>query len=282
MKHIVAHGDLDGIISAALLARRHGWSPDEVKVTFTQPFLVDRVAVGEDDEVYVVDLAVNNRDPRMTRDFITRLGGRLVAWYDHHIGWGNEFKDGRDLRFVIAEGYPSCAFLVGGSSSLVADANAADTRKGLLSDRGILIENATKADLSDDRTRDAAFRWLLGDESARAVLEDAARRYAEVMAETERLASGYRVDGCVAVVDARESNHRYDLTQLLLAGQKKARFAVVLVKDPRDGSKRVTVATGDRSVNLVEVFGLPSGAPFRVNLPVERYEEAVARLNCLQ
>lgn len=277
-KHIVAHGDLDGVVSAALLAKRNNWSLDDVKTTFTQPFSVNQVAVGDDDEVYVVDIAINNRDPQMTQDFIVRLGPRLVRWYDHHAGWGADVEN--DPRFIVKDA-PSCASIVGGDPALAADADAADTRKGTLSDRGQLIESAMKADLANDAVREAAFRWLMGDESARAALDGAARRYAAVVAETERLASGYRVDGSVAVVDARESNHNYDLTQLLLAGQKKARFAAALVRNPRDGGERVTIATQDKSVNLVSVFGLQSGAPFRVTLPAEQCGDALARLNAL-
>jgi hypothetical protein len=64
---------------------------------------------------------------------------------------------------------------------------------------------------------------------------------------------------------------------LLLAGQKLAPFAVVVTVHPQQG-EGLTIATSCKDVNLVELFGLGSGAPFRVSLPAKRLEEALAKL----
>ncbi len=283
---LVAHGDFDGIVSAVLASWRHPL--EDVRVAFVQPFTVDKVEVADDEDVIVVDVAVNNRDSKMTTDFISRLGGRLYRWFDHHQGWESLKIDD---RLVINSDAPSCAQVVMSSSqdgdmeyyfgTLVADATAADTRQGQLSSEADLIERATKANLSDDSVREAAFRWLLGDKSKLSVLEAAAEKYAAIQAETERLSATYRVTGNVAVVDARESEHNYDRTQLLLAGQKVAPFAVVVSANPRAGEDYLTIATSRKDVNLVEIFGLPSGAPFRVSIPASRLEEALGKLNSL-
>ena len=84
---IVAHGDIDGVTSAAILFGQLAIEPEDINVVFTQPFLVDKVVIPDKvDQVYVVDIAINNRDPEMTADFVRRLGGKLVRWYDHHEG----------------------------------------------------------------------------------------------------------------------------------------------------------------------------------------------------
>ena len=161
---------------------------------------------------------------------------------------------------------------------MVADATVADTCKGKLGWRGDLIEKAIKSDLSNEKIKEAAFWWvLLNREEDRVSLEKAAKKYAEIQTETERLAATYQVTDKVALVDARESNHQYDLTQLLLAGQKLAPFAVVLVARPKQG-EGLTIATSRKDVNLVELFSLGSGAPFRISLPAKRLEEALAKL----
>lgn len=292
---LVTHGDLDGIISAVCAVQKFELAPGETELVFVQPFTVDKVEIPEEiEDVYVVDVAVNNRDPEMTRRFVEKLGDRLAGWYDHHQGWNAFLKLGwpRFLAFRIDEKAGSCAEIIRDirivnargqtlkrevDQGLVADATAADTRKGTLSPRGQLIEQAMKANMADDNVRQMAVKWLLGDKAAREGLEEAAKKYAEIQAETERLAVTYQVTGNVALVDARQSNHQYDLTQLLLTGQKLAQFAVVLTVHPQLG-EGLTIATSRKDVNLVELFGLGSGAPFRISLPAKRQEEALAKL----
>lgn len=281
---IIAHGDMDGIVSAALQAGLLNISAEDLTVVFCQPFTVDKIKIPDDiEQVYVVDVAVNNRDPQMTERFIENLGDRIAVWTDHHQGWPEKYKDVNNWHFYIKEGVGACANLFAGKSNfavkdaIIADAVAADTRKGELSSRGLLIEQATKANLQDDSIRVAAVKWLLGDESQKAILEKAAEKYAEIQKETQRLSSTYTVDGKVAIVDARES-HDHDLTQLLLAGQKLAEFAVAKVIDPRSKEERITIAT-QSGKDLVTLFGLPSGSQSRVSLEAIRLPEVLEKLN---
>ncbi|MFH1284398.1 MAG: hypothetical protein ABIH78_02300 [Candidatus Peregrinibacteria bacterium] len=284
-KLFVGHGDFDGVASVALLAKQHGISADQIRVIFTQPFLVDKVKIPDDiEEIYVVDIAVNNRDVDMTRRFYESLGDRLKVWYDHHEGWHTEEMNNLTTAQggkVIAQTARACAAMLASSlDQLVQDAIAADTRKGELSSRGQLIEQATKANIKDDTIRVAAAKWLLGDESQKAILDKAAEKYAAIQKKTERLATTFAITGNVAVIDTRNQSvyGSFDMTQLLLAGQKKASFAVALFTDPKKKEDRVIIAT-QSGKNLVELFGLPSGAPFRVDLEVARLPEAMEKLN---
>ena len=63
----------------------------------------------------------------------------------------------------------------------------------------------------------------------------------------------------------------------MLAGQKLATFAVVKTINPETGEKMVTIATKS-DTNLVELFGLGSGAKFRVSLPVDRLNEVLEKI----
>ena len=289
---IVAHGDLDGMTSAALLAEQLGIESKDLSVVFTQPFLVDQVVIpSEIEKVYVVDLAVNNRDVEMTARFIERFGDKLVQWIDHHHGWDDKVYD---KRFVIDPTAPACAAMLGnGYDTRVQDAIASDTRKLELLPTGQLIDRAIKSDMSEDGIRLWAVKLLMGAEQFRNPLEMAEKAYELVENETTRLSRGFMVDGsicynpvdnevigCVAFVDTTNSTHKYDLTQLLLAGQGLAHFAVVKIVNSRDNEEMITIATKS-GVNLVELFELLSGAPFRVTLPVERLEEAVEKIHGL-
>lgn len=282
---VVAHGDLDGVVSAALEMKRSGLSVAKTQMVFTQPFLVDKIMISEKTEkIYVLDIAPNNRDVKMTREFIERISDRLEYWVDHHQGWRivlQELDEEEKRKFSIFENSESTARIIAVESTfpsdfpvkqLVSDANASDTRQGELSERGRLIEEAIKADLSDDSVRLSAVRWIVNgcreDEDYKRLLE-AQKRYQGVQEETERLASKYDIHDGIAVVDVRNAVGDYDRTQLLIRGEQIAptRTAVVLGKNPQN-EEVITIATMDRKVNLVNLFGLPSGAAFRVSLPV--------------
>ena len=311
---IVAHGDLDGITSAALLAEKLGIETEDLNVVFTQPHMVDQVIIPDEvEKVYVVDIAINNRDPKMTEKFIANLGDKLVRWYDHHEGWDQIADD----RFCI-KGNQSCAGMIGGVEKRcdirVADAIAADTRTGNLSANGQLIERAVKADMSNDTIRMWAVKLLMGAEEYRNPLKGMERAYQMIENETYRLAEFFEVDGDIAIkytskqenlletvkvagvdytgtvafVDVSDTYAReygqeqppgrnYNLTQLLLAGQELATFAIVKTVNPISKEEMVTIATKSKT-NLVELFGLVSGAPFRVTLPASRLEEVIEKL----
>ena len=290
---IVAHGDLDGITSAALLAEQLGISVEEVQVTFTQPFLVDKVKIADDMEsVYVVDIAINNRNPEMTEQFIAQLGDKLVMWYDHHEGWPMYINN--EGRFAIHPTHKACAVYLGrrSGSVRVQDAIVADTREGELSETGTLIANAIKANMADDEIRLTAVKLLMNDKEQLPALQEAAKKYEAIQEETAWLATAYAINGNVAIVDIPGEyfrtygteapvGHDYDLTQLLLAGQKLATFAVAKTINPLTSEEMVTIAT-QSGINLVKLFGLPSGAPFRVSLPANRLEEVVEKLHSLE
>ncbi len=276
-KLIITHGDFDGIASAVLIARLEEMTAEDVRVIFTQPFLVDKIVIPEDiKRIYVLDIVINNRDVNMTKKFIESIYDRLILWADHHKGWTQGYVD--DYKFAINEEELACAAIIGFVNDiLVPDAIVADTRKGEMSSDGILIENAMKANMSDDSIRMSAVKWLLGDESQKSILEKSAEKYENIQKETDRLAKLYEVNGNVAIVDAR-NNHQYDLTQLLLAGQKISQFAIVKTINPSSKKEMITIAT-QSGKDLVKLFSLPSGSSFRVTLDMNKFTEALTKLN---
>ena len=287
---VIAHGDVDGIVSAAEIIKAYGLKRETTKLVFTQPFLVDQIPqefIQQAQRIFVVDIAVNNRDPEMTMKFIEKIWDKLTVWYDHHQGWSRiQGKLGPKFGKFIIETTNSCAELVAENEGLrsdfvrelVRDAIAADTRRGQLSEIGELIDQAIKSDLGDDTIREAAVRWLAEgapqdpeNKEYRKLLE-AQQKYREIKETTEQLINQYEIRHGIAVVDVTQENRDYDRTQLLIAGQKMAPtgISVVIGKNP-EGEEIVTIATNRKDINLVALFGLPSGAPFRISLPTAEW-----------
>ena len=277
---VVTHGDGDGIVGATLVALMHELPLDETTFIFVQPHTVDKVIIPDDHGIFVVDVAINNRNPQMTKDFITRLGKKLIMWYDHHAGWStSDVGQHGDARFVIKEGTPSCAEVVDPDRKypeLGATADALDTRSPL-PPLAQLIDAALKADMANDGTRREAVMYLYFLNS----LQKKAQKYESVMAKTMELLATGQVQGKCFVVDTR-GQKGYDHTQLMMLGYEKAQFVVVLGENP-DGTVSTTVARPTNlNIDLVKLFGLPSGAPFRVSFEGDKVTEVVQKLNELE
>ncbi|MCX6718761.1 MAG: hypothetical protein NTZ38_00030 [Candidatus Taylorbacteria bacterium] len=88
VNQIVAVGSVDGILTTAALLRYIG-NPC-VGLVFCQAFTVDKLDISgwkPSSRVAFVDLAVNNRDKKMTADFVHRVreaGHQIVAVCDEH------------------------------------------------------------------------------------------------------------------------------------------------------------------------------------------------------
>jgi len=89
INHVVAVGSVDGILTSAAFLRLIG-ADQTVGLEFAQAFTVDKIDPTKwepNRQVAFVDLAVNNRDPQMTADFVRRIreaGHTIVAVCDEH------------------------------------------------------------------------------------------------------------------------------------------------------------------------------------------------------
>lgn len=84
---VISVGSVDGVCTSAAVLRLIGL---EKPVEFCQAFTVDKIdpsAWGESQRVILVDLAVNNREPSMTADFLRRVadaGHAIAGVLDEH------------------------------------------------------------------------------------------------------------------------------------------------------------------------------------------------------
>jgi hypothetical protein len=247
----------------------------------------------------------------MTGPFIAGLGDRLAAWVDHH-DHDFHARYASDPRFVLRtkaqhgacpemvtpelvhtvgpvdtivthvdlDGlYAAAKWILGGKEPYPGaddDARAVDTRLGQPGPTGKMIDFALRARFRDEALKHRVVRYLVGglkDKEHKAVIKAAADEFASTMAETDRLAGRYRVDGRVAFVDARESKGPYDKTELLLRGQQLAEVAVV------HDSGMVTVAAAfDSGWDFVSLLGLGGGMPTRVTVPEAKLSSTLAAI----
>lgn len=91
VNQIVSVGSADGVLTTAALIRFIGRSADEIGLEFGQSFNVDK-KIGIDKwlpnrNVVLVDLAVNDKDPEITKRFVQKIkdaGHNLMAVIDEH------------------------------------------------------------------------------------------------------------------------------------------------------------------------------------------------------
>lgn len=247
----------------------------------------------------------------VTQPFLDGLGDRLALWVDHHDHEQHaRFKD--DPRFVLRtkaqhgacpemitpemvrqtgpidtivahldlDGlFATAKWIRGGTEPYAgadADARAVDTRIGVPSARGTLVDHALRARFRDETLKMRVVRWLVGgahDKDLAAELEQAAAEFRPLVEGARRLAEGFQVKGHVAMVDARDGGP-YDKTELLLLGQMRAPVAVV-----RDSGMITLAADFDSGWNFVELLRLGGGMPTRVSLPDSRLGETLDALH---
>jgi hypothetical protein len=156
------------------------------------------------------------------------------------------------------------------------DARAIDTRIGRPSERAAVLDRALRGRPRDDALKGIIVRYLAEGATDRG-LYDRIQRASEALRameeEADRLSRSYRVDGDVAVCDARERKGVYDKTHLLLLGQELAPISVV-----HDETTVTVAARYDSGLDLVGLLGLEGGMPTRVSVAAKQLDDVLDRL----
>lgn len=163
------------------------------------------------------------------------------------------------------------------------DARAIDTRIGTPSPTGARLDRALRGRPRDSALYGLVVRHLsdgLADASLWTPIDEAAAEMAVVEAQTRKIAEKYRVFPsataaitAVAFVDATDFHGKYDKTQLLLAGQERARVALLIDRDTLS-----LAAAFDSKLNFLSLLGLSGGMPTVVSVPVSRLDEVLEKL----
>lgn len=272
---ILCHGDGDGIISAAVIMAAIG----EADIIITQPFLLDKITVDADvDAIYVVDIAVNNRDVAMTTNFATKHTDKIVLWADHHQG-GEILAEILGEKFIFDATEPSCPALLAKHGYAVPQkwlsaANASDRPTDFpateLSERynkafKVSLIELQNGDRSAVEKVQRAFISELATGTESELVSEYGSRYQPIMDATKAAAEAFtELFSGVGLTTLGEE--KVDKTLLCTEGYKKYPVVVVQFSSVETGEPVTMVATNRKDLNLVQTLGLPSGAPFRVNL----------------
>lgn len=249
---------------------------------------------------------------QITRPFIDALDARLVCWIDHHDSWYHaEYAD--DPRFVLRRkaDHPACPELVtpqrvaaaGAVDSVVchtdfdglasaakwlrgglecypgcdADARAIDSRIGEPGAWAVRIDRALRGAPRDVALRLAIIEHLRQgavDPATWERIDAAGADCARLEAQSLLLAADFRPAGPDSVwLELPPERPEHDKTALLLAGQQRARIALVVDRDTL-----TLAAPFDSGIDFLAWFGLEGGMPTVVSLQRVRLPEVLATL----
>lgn len=277
---VICHGDGDGLIGAAVAIKDFCLKMEETEIVITQPFLLDKVVVRDQVmAIFVIDIAVNNRDVDMTINFVRKYEDRIVSWIDHHQGT-DVLENILGITLISGDKEPSCPSLMKNAGFVVSDdwlrtANACDrptdfapTELSKRYNKALkvsLIEAEEGNRIAIDQVQ-RAFLFELLDGEKWQLITDYGKRYQAILTATKKAAESFTelLPGVGIVLLGDE---KVDKTVVCTEGYKKYPVVVIQFHSLKDGEPVTMVATNNKEVNLVNIFRLPSGPPFRVNLP---------------
>jgi len=284
-KIVISHGDLDGIISAATISVNYNIPVENI--IFTQPFLLDKIPIPEDIvEIYIVDIAVNNRNPDMIKEFIERYRDKIKLWIDHHEGY-TLLKEWLGEDKVIAGDSPSCPQLMRESGFIVPEewvtaANAADRpteyketelskflnrslKYGILSEdeelKEMIMKTIVKYLVKSYKNEDYAEEERLLEEYGK-LYEEIEENTIESAGEIQEIPGFKYKVGYIKL----EREKKVDITKLFMLAYKRYDIVIIQKYNKEDGEVTL-IGTKLKEINLVQMFNLKSGAPFRISLP---------------
>lgn len=123
---IVAHGDLDGLTSAAILYNvlTRAKRGEIVRLKLTQPFRLYEELDGlryeeELGEIYIVDVGLDEATWERTRENLAELAKKSrITWIDHHIATIRHFLELSELGVTMLLSVDGCASTVVGTGLL--------------------------------------------------------------------------------------------------------------------------------------------------------------------
>ncbi len=298
---IVAHRDLDGLISAFFLAVAIRDKYPDIDVVFSQPYMANllRKFLGQRNQVVAyskigfVDLSVDCTKPRTTKSLLKSLNGRIEYIFDHHAGWsvmlqsleaakcfnvqieGNRLSTLNTSKHIVIGRTLCCAHLIyqyfnlnllGNQylDDLLAVAMLADD----LNIRNLYKDTEEYKMFTNfkNNSLEACLGQLKVNDDVKKI-KASSNHYSDVLdAADATLAQAEEVYPGVIYVKTFSYSSAFNYTAL--CEKAYANYNVVIVKelDPRRLRISYMVAHNIPGVDLVSIFGLNGGNPKRVTL----------------
>jgi len=277
---ILTHGDLDGVVSAIMMTkilRESLTNTNHIEVVFTLPkWIHTHTETDVYDLIILLDIAVNNRDIKSAEKFMEKNKNKMI-WIDHHY-----HPESFDDIIVGNPSYKSNVYLMrdlfvnfdfSEIDDLIEMAHEADQGKG-----DSVFHKALKVNPQSDETRYEIYRMgtvlrygELYKKSYERLVKKAEyydeKQFPNTMRIIEERVKQY---DCVSIVDIRhERKRRMDMTQLAFELYRKTPFVVIKYFGSNEKNHeflKISV-TPKVKINLLDVFNLKSGAPFKVIIP---------------
>lgn len=312
LDQIVAVGSVDGILTSAALLRLCEGNPG---LTFCQAFTVDKIDISgwaPGSQIAFVDLAVNNRDPKMTENFvrkITNAGHKIVAIIDEHsaVDWADCLVS-CELRFddlliqpmtqkvqtgvfgrVVSSGDVLMSHFANHDPHdqltwlLAFGARCADFGEFQSSQYTSVVNKAIKSAIHDDSRRVVlAYNAAKGKLFTDPQIQTWVNEYEEIEFNHKTILSAAKIERGIVCVDA--AGKRVDMTSLMMELYKMAPIAAVKGEmfDSLTKSKGLLVSFGVPQSSGRDIFtevknaGITPHGGFaqKVNVLPEDYERA--------
>lgn len=298
---ILFHGDFDGIISALFIIKHYSLQKPLLYVT--EPFTIDKtykklleINIAERGMLYLVDVAPNNKNMKMTIDFYNQISLQYpsVVMFDHHNGW-EQVNFEKNCRVMVDKNAPSCAgflFKTFEFSKCGFDSNEAEKLKRLaddadiidsggadgLSPDGELIYKALKADLKNENLRIEMLEYLLNTLQGHKNLKTyekfsgLARDYEKILEYSYGLIKNLkelRHGICFLNVGSAPC----DITSIMRKCYEK--YKIVIIEYTAAGGQFYVIGTSEPQINLLEILKLKSGAKFRATINKKNIDEVL-------
>lgn len=309
--HIVSVGSVDGVCTSAALLRLIGGR--NVGLQFTQAFTVDKVDVSKwpaGQRVAFVDLAVNNRDPSMTADFVRRIreaGHEIVAVIDEHSredwleilgsfeslivepqsqGRGGPSSSGELLWRWLANEWPEkfdeCLYADDQCLRDLLIAAEAGDRMDFSTHFGGIVNQAVKSAIADDSRRVYLARHFATSAEADATILGWMAEYEAILADHDLIVAE-KVDLGNGIVRVSTIGRKVDMTTLMARLYRDGAKVVVCEGEmfvPAIKAKKVMVAFGtdSKSLDLLAIVKavVPTASGFAQKANVDPEHEAIA------
>jgi hypothetical protein len=276
---LICSGDCGGIISAAIVMKGFNLKLTKTQIIITEPHLINQVEVDDNIiAIFVVNLKVDDDNSAAIIDFAKQHQDTIVSWIDHHPKTEEALEKILNSVLIADERRPSCAELLDYAGFKVPEswleaANASEqpanypARK--LSDR---YQRAIKAaqireqgdqELISTVQHDFLNELLEGKESAIVSYYD--HLYETIMTNTNEAIEAFTefIPG-VGLVFLHED--LIDRNLLISEGHKKFPILAMQFNLPETLEPVTTVTTNLKTLNLSQIFRLPSDSASVVNL----------------
>lgn len=287
---IIAAGSPSTLFAIAMYCQANGINPDmigkdkKVDIIITQAFQVGKGSLAretlktleEGKKVVTIGLAVNNRDPKMTKDLFELIGkDKLAGVYDEHSSkdWESLQKDlefssdkfncierndeNLSVASIIAKKFPGKSnelWRLAGDWLDNRSIKVADEVKELAR----MVDCAVKAKIADNEFRLTAIKYLLGDPETVEVFNERAKFGQELKKPIKNAIENGEKHGLVLVI-RQPSDIELNATDIMFEGYEKSPFVAVVGKKSGEPELGVTIGCDNThpkfgKTNLLEIL----------------------------